>query len=285
MTAGCEGLRKATGGCRVVLLAATDLEAGPLRAALGSPREYRIATKAVSIGELPSGNADGMVTPGVRTALAVSGCDKANAALTLTALLQVMSPAPELVLQVGIAGGFAPVGPGPAARPGDLVLATQEAYSDTGSSGPAGWSSAKDLGLPIAQMHGAELGGVFPFDPRLVEWAAGVLQAAGFRGGDGGAPAVLAGPFVTSSMVTGTDEEARVLAERWGAVAESMEGAAAAHVCALFGVPFLELRSISNVVGERDRSKWLVGQAVEAARLGALALLAALAQKTGARYV
>ena len=55
-----------------------------------------------------------------------------------------------------------------------------------------------------------------------------------------------AGPCVTSSRVTGTDEEAAILAERWHAVAESMEGAAAAHVCALYGAPFLEVRGISN---------------------------------------
>ena len=52
--------------------------------------------------------------------------------------------------------------------------------------------------------------------------------------------------MITSSLMTGRDAEAEVLARRWGALAESMEGAAAAHICALYGVPFLEIRGISN---------------------------------------
>ena len=98
---------------------------------------------------------------------------------------------------------------------------------------------------------------MFRLDPDLVEWALDVVGSAGLRADSAQAesPAVLAGPFVTSSTVTGTDEEARLMASAGARVAESMEGAAAAHVCALFGVPFLELRGISNVVGDRDRSR------------------------------
>ncbi len=63
---------------------------------------------------------------------------------------------------------------------------------------------------------------------------------------------------MTSSLVTGLASEARELAERWEAMAESMEGAAAAHICALYGMPFLEVRGISNLVGDRDRAAWEV---------------------------
>ena len=45
-----------------------------------------------------------------------------------------------------------------------------------------------------------------------------------------------------------------------------MEGAAAAHVCVLYGVPFLEVRGVSNMVADRDRSAWdLEGAAARAA--------------------
>ena len=70
------------------------------------------------------------------------------------------------------------------------------------------------------------------------------------------------------SQVTGRDDEAAGLVARWGRpLVESMEGAAAAHVCALYGVPFLEVRGISNLVGDRDRAAWDVEGA--AARAGA----------------
>jgi futalosine hydrolase len=45
-----------------------------------------------------------------------------------------------------------------------------------------------------------------------------------------------------------------------------MEGAAAAQICALYDVPFLEVRGISNLVEDRDREKWKLGEAAEAAQ-------------------
>ncbi len=64
------------------------------------------------------------------------------------------------------------------ARVGDIVIATEEIYSDTGSSSPAGWLSAEELGLPLARVNGRELGGDFPLDARLVRAAAAAIEAA-----------------------------------------------------------------------------------------------------------
>jgi futalosine hydrolase len=44
---------------------------------------------------------------------------------------------------------------------------------------------------------------------------------------------------------------------------ESMEGAAVFFVCMLENVPFFEIRSISNYVGESDRQKWNIPLAVD----------------------
>ena len=52
-----------------------------------------------------------------------------------------------------------------------------------------------------------------------------------------------------------------------------MEGAAAAHVCALYGVPFLELRAMSNRVEKRDREQWDLVGAVARAQEAAARLL------------
>jgi len=252
------------------------MEAGPVLAALGETERVEVAGKRVYVGVPPCEQ-----KRETKVALGVSGCDKVNVAALLAALLQAMAPAPRLVLQFGIAGAFpAPDGGaaggaaaegGASARVGDLVVATQEAYSDTGSSSPTGWLSAADLGLPIAEIDGAESGGVFAIDSDLVEWALGSLQGvwAGEAaaevasiGDQSNTPRVLSGPCVTSSTVTGRDDEARRIVERWGAVAESMEGAAAAHVCGLYGVPFLEVRAVSNLVGDRNRETWEVEGAV-----------------------
>jgi futalosine hydrolase len=47
-------------------------------------------------------------------------------------------------------------------------------------------------------------------------------------------------------------------------VAEGMEGAGVAAAAALYGVPFAEVRAISNPVGPRDRGTWRVAEALEA---------------------
>jgi futalosine hydrolase len=287
---GTDELREIARSRSVVLLTATEAEAKPLRAALVGARPLVVGTKTVFLGEMEvatSTSDESAVTPcgqripcSVNVVLAVGGCDKANTAHMLTCLLEAMRPGPSLVVQVGVAGAFRAPGEGDDGRSsravphlGDLVLATQEAYSDTGSSSPEGWLSAADLGLPIAQVAGVELGGVFPLDPALVEAARAAVATIEWPGS---LTIVHAGPCLTSSQITGRQADADALYERWGALAESMEGAAAAHMCALYGVPFLEIRGISNLVGDRDRGAWQVERAVVVAGEAALAVVASL---------
>lgn len=47
-----------------------------------------------------------------------------------------------------------------------------------------------------------------------------------------------------------------------GAVIESMEGAALHYVALMESVPFLQIRAVSNYIGERDKSKWLLQKAI-----------------------
>ena len=292
-------LAEITRGRLVVLLAATEIEAEPLRAALSGVDRMEIASKSVYLGELRAATAGQeqngaqdsrmMDDAAVPLVLAVSGCDKVNAAHTLTCLLQAMRPPPKLVLQVGIAGAFQHTSMGldtgtPASGPevGDIVLATEEVYSDTGSFGAEEWLSAAELGLPIACVDGVETGGIFTLDSDLVAAARESIEIAEWQGAP---PRIHAGVCVTASRITGCRSEADAIAERWGALAESMEGAAAAHVCALHGVPFLEIRGISNVVGEPDRNAWQIESAVRVAAQAALAATAALAGRLGEESV
>jgi futalosine hydrolase len=53
---------------------------------------------------------------------------------------------------------------------------------------------------------------------------------------------------------------------RTGGAVENMEGAAIAHVAALYGIPAGEVRGISNPVGNRDRAAWRVKDAANAAQ-------------------
>ena len=43
---------------------------------------------------------------------------------------------------------------------------------------------------------------------------------------------------------------------------ESMEGAALHYVCLMENIPFLQIRSISNYIGERNKKKWDMNQSI-----------------------
>ncbi|MFZ5993520.1 MAG: futalosine hydrolase [Thermodesulfobacteriota bacterium] len=69
------------------------------------------------------------------------------------------------------------------------------------------------------------------------------------------------GPFVTVHACSGTLKRGNVLRDKFNAICENMEGAAMARVCELYGVPMVELRCISNMVEDRDTSKWKIEEA------------------------
>ncbi len=46
-------------------------------------------------------------------------------------------------------------------------------------------------------------------------------------------------------------------------VVESMEGAALHYTCLEEGIAFLQLRAVSNTVGERNKTKWDIRAAID----------------------
>ena len=43
---------------------------------------------------------------------------------------------------------------------------------------------------------------------------------------------------------------------------ESMEGASLHYICLMENIPFLQLRAISNIAGERNKKKWKMDEAI-----------------------
>jgi futalosine hydrolase len=177
---------------------------------------------------------------------------KTNAAHAMTALLETRAVAG--VIGFGIGGAY----PGSGLEIGSIALATSATYGDEGVEAPGGWISTKEIGIPLWQAEETRVFNEFPLDAALVERARVALEQAGTD--------VCTGPFVTVSACSGTDALGRERAARFGAVCEGMEGAALAHVAAIYQVPFLELRAISNHVEDRDMSRWRIREAAEAAQ-------------------
>lgn len=269
-----EHLRIVLDPCAVFIVVPTELEARPLLAELRDLRSYAVAAKPLWTGWAADVSAASVGSVGP-VAVMVTGYDKTNLAHGLTCLLQAARPA--LVILSGIAGAFSSSG----LRPGDLALAEREVYADTGASSEEGWLSAEQLGLPLAAVEGKPVWNEMPVAGELVDSILEHFREAGWAVASGGFAAdargdcarVRKGCFVTQSRVSGTAQEAAELERRWSPLVETMEGAAGAHVCLLYGVPFVEIRGVSNLVGPRDRSSWQVERAAEQAARGTLAVI------------
>ena len=88
--------------------------------------------------------------------------------------------------------------------------------------------------------------------------------------------ALCSGPFVTVSTCTGTTTKATEIENRTGGICENMEGAAVALACQQLAVPMLELRGISNLVEDRDTSRWNLPVGMAAAQSAILNLIQTL---------
>jgi futalosine hydrolase len=190
---------------------------------------------------------------GAGAAVVVGGIGAVNTAYALAGCL-IGQARPSLVIQTGIAGAYVPAG----VEVGSVLIATDEMYGDVGVITPSGWLPADVIGIPLVEARGGRPPrfNEFPCDPGLVAAAAAI----------GGPLVARTGRFLTLSQVTGVRELGDALYRRFNALCESMEGAAAAHVCALHDIPFLEVRGVSNLVEDRDRDAWRIADAVRAAQ-------------------
>jgi futalosine hydrolase len=163
----------------------------------------------------------------------------AAAASTATALAKSEY---DLVVSAGIGGGF--IG---RAEVGSLVVADEIIAADLGAQTPEGFRSLDELGLGLTHIQ---------VDRVLVTRVAEALQASGLP--------ITTGPVLTVSTVTGTASTATELAARVpGATAEGMEGFGVATAARNWGLPILEIRAISNLVGPRDRAAWRINEALD----------------------
>lgn len=170
---------------------------------------------------------------GVGPAAAAAG------AARLLALAEVAGRPFRAVLSAGIAGGF----PG-RADIGATVIGVRSVAADLGAESGDGFLPIESLGFGSS---------VLAADEKLIE----ALTAA--------LPHAVAGDVLTLATVTGTaGTAARLAAAHPAAVAEAMEGFGVACAAATAGVPFAELRTVSNVIGPRDRSAWRLADAFAA---------------------
>ena len=214
-----------------LIIAATVGELDPLRAVLEDSRYYPLRLGGAVNGCLHR----------VPVVLAWLGVGKVNTAAGLALAAREIEPT--LVVQLGIGGAF----PGSRLETGEVAVASNEVHLDSGVRSVDGFSDMEALGFPLLSSPEL-LYNRIPVDERL----SSELAADGH-------PRV---PFGTAEAVTGDARLADELSRRHGVAVESMEGAAAAQVSLALGLPFAEVRGVSNPVGERDKANWRIAEAV-----------------------
>jgi futalosine hydrolase len=152
------------------------------------------------------------------------------------------------VVSAGIAGGFirrVPVG--------GTVLARRSIQADLGAQEPGGFLTLDQLGFGTT---------VVPADEATLARLTESLRSR-----------VYVGDVLTVSTVTGTVARAVELASVYPeALAEAMEGYGVACAATAAGAAFVELRTVSNTVGPRERGSWRVDEALAALTRAAPAL-------------
>jgi futalosine hydrolase len=175
-----------------------------------------------------------------------TGIGPVETALSLSCFLS-QEPV-QTVLHLGIAGAYPQEQKGAGLL--DLCLAQEEVWADFGICLAERIQPFAELGFHVPDR--------FILDPILLELAEKSLRAQGML--------VHKGLFATVSCSSGTEQRAKKIGQHLQALCENMEGAAAARVCAHFGRAYLELRCISNMVGDRNPTRWRAKEA--AARAG-----------------
>ena len=228
---------------------------GPILIITAVPQEMALLEHAIANVVLQTATAFEYVDGTIGTqqvTLCVGGVGKINAAAATAALIERRQP--RLVINTGCAGAYS----GSGLSVGSLAVASSEILGDDGVETTAGWRDLRFMNLASVVRGKRSYYNEIPLSKHAAEKA---MQLAEYNG-----VFLMRGSFVTVSTCSGTRQRGETLARRFNAIAESMEGAAVAQICARSGVDCLEIRGISNLVTDRDMSSWDIPRAAEAAQ-------------------
>ena len=168
----------------------------------------------------------------------ITGVGQINTTYNLTTNL--INKRPDVVIQAGIAGTFKEH-----YFLGQTVLVKQDCFGDLGMEEKEKFTTLFDNGFADKNE--------FPFtNGWLVNDSDTLFKDASLHVVNG----------VTINKVSDSLLQTQQLLSNFNADIESMEGAACHYVCLLQKIPFIQLRSISNSVGERDKTKWAIKDAI-----------------------
>jgi futalosine hydrolase len=158
----------------------------------------------------------------------------------------ILAVKPDLVIQIGLAGSFSAL-----YSIGNAVAVKNEIVAEMGVFEKEGYKNIFDLGLANRDD--------FPYkNAQLINDDEYMLNFTGLD-------CVSA---ITVNEISTSKEKVDLYSNHYHASIETMEGAALHYVCLQNDTRFIQIRGISNYIGERDKSKWEIKKAMDAALAG-----------------
>lgn len=145
----------------------------------------------------------------------------------------------DLAFQAGIAGTF-----GDSIKLGEVVLVKEDAFGDLGIDENGNFKTLFETGFSNKDETPYTEGRLVNNHSFLKENTLPLANA------------------ITINKITDDLLHLKKIQQKFNADIESMEGAAFHFVCLQQKINFLQIRSISNVVGERDKTKWQTKKAI-----------------------
>jgi len=140
----------------------------------------------------------------------------------------------DLVIQAGVAGSFDPKIP-----PGAVVAVKQDAIADQSVIELEKLKTLFDLKLVPQDQHPYKKGWLMnPHNETLKKAKLKTVKG------------------ISVNQISTSKQMIRFYRDVFDPVTESMEGAALHYVCLMEKVPFVQIRAISNYIGERNKKKW-----------------------------
>lgn len=157
-------------------------------------------------------------------------------------LNHIESQIPDIIIQIGIAGSFLND-----IALGEAFAVESERMADLGVEENGSFQSIFDLKL----MDDNNI----PFSNRqLINPHQHLLQKTNLK-------KVSA---ITVNEISTSRERISYYQEKFNPALESMEGAALHYCCIMKNIPFIQIRGVSNYVGERNKAKWRIEASLEA---------------------
>ncbi|MFA6334491.1 MAG: futalosine hydrolase [Bacteroidales bacterium] len=187
----------------------------------------------------------------------LTGIGSTSTCYRLTKILNSSSEGFDLAVNIGIAGSFSPDFP-----IGSVARIEKEYFGDLGFETFSGFQTLFNYKVLGADTFPYKGGALHADELSLnVEEAMSIYRKAN---------------AVTVQTVSSIPEKTQQLKRDFSPQIESMEGAAFFYVCIQEKIPFIELRSVSNEVGERNRKSWNIPLALESLKEANKRLLGAL---------